>query len=237
MRSGIWLFLAVMVTGTLCASAMAQDMTAEDWYKKSEQYYNSSSLEESVQALDKALQIDPENATIWQTKGRILVFMNKNDEANNSFQMADQILNKSILRDPENINTLLSKSQVLQGMGKSDEAIETVDKAIALDPNNIDSRVVKADILVLAGRYNESIMAYDNAIELIPANDTKMRSEVIFGRGNSFSDAGRYSEAIEDYDQAIRLSPEFAPAWNNKGLALRKLGAPDEARELPYPKG
>ena len=31
---------------------------------------------------------------------------------------------------------------------------------------------------------------------------------------------GKYEEAIKCYDKAIEIDPNYADAWNNKGLAL-----------------
>lgn len=226
--------LVMIALFAICISAMAQENTADYWYEMSQELFNNVSLEESAQALDKALQIDPENASLWQTKGSILTLMGKKDEANNAFQKAYQILNQSIEKNPKDVATLLSKSQALQSMDKTDEALKTIDEAIALNPENIEFRLGKAEILTLAGRYNESIEAYDNAVELVSTNDIKMLREVIFSRANSFYDAGSYKDAIKDYDKAIKISPEFAPAWNNKGLALLKLGESEEALKMFY---
>ena len=35
---------------------------------------------------------------------------------------------------------------------------------------------------------------------------------------------GKYDEAIKAYDEAIRLDPNYAAAWNNKGIALYSPG-------------
>jgi tetratricopeptide (TPR) repeat protein len=43
-------------------------------------------------------------------------------------------------------------------------------------------------------------------------------------RGNAYFGKGQYDRAIEDYDQAIRLNPNYAEAYNNRGLAKRAKG-------------
>ncbi len=60
--------------------------------------------------------------------------------------------------------------------------------------------------------------------------------------GNTLSNLKRYEEALAAYDQAIRLDPNYAVAYNNKGLALERLGKKTEAqqaharaRQLGYP--
>jgi Flp pilus assembly protein TadD len=52
---------------------------------------------------------------------------------------------------------------------------------------------------------------------------------------------GKYDEAIKAYNKAIEINPKYAKAWNNKGIALNKLGrtaeanaAKTKAKELGY---
>jgi len=250
MRTTIFAVLVALVV--LCAFATAQE-TADDWMNKgdelyenghyeeafsayvtaSEQYFNDVQLEKSVQALDSALRIDPENVTLWQTKGSILAFMdNKVEEANKAFDRAFQILNQSIEKKPDDVETLLSVAKTFRGMGKYDDAIESIDRVIELDSKNIDARFYKAEFLTLAGRYSEATDVYGETIEMIPADETSTLTSAWSMMGNSFYDDGRYKDAINAYDKAIEISPEDAGAWGNKGLALIKLGEPEEALKM-----
>ena len=38
-------------------------------------------------------------------------------------------------------------------------------------------------------------------------------------------------EAIKVHDKAIEINPQYSAAWNNKGVALGKLGKSDEAQK------
>ena len=40
---------------------------------------------------------------------------------------------------------------------------------------------------------------------------------------------GRHDDALADFDQAIRLKPDFAKAYNNRGIAKDTLGRHDDA--------
>ena len=42
---------------------------------------------------------------------------------------------------------------------------------------------------------------------------------------------GRHEAAVADYDEAIRLKPNYAEAYNNRGISKGKLGLKDEARK------
>jgi Flp pilus assembly protein TadD len=38
-----------------------------------------------------------------------------------------------------------------------------------------------------------------------------------------------YDEAIDAFDKAIEINPEYAGAWNNKGVALKLIGRTKES--------
>ena len=44
--------------------------------------------------------------------------------------------------------------------------------------------------------------------------------------GIELGQAGKYAEAIKSYDEALKINPQYAQAWNNKGVALKNLGKP-----------
>jgi len=64
---------AMLALSLLCICAVAEDKeSANYWYDKSVEQYNNGSLEESLQSVDKAIELDPENATLWAYKASSL---------------------------------------------------------------------------------------------------------------------------------------------------------------------
>src|SRR5439155_1039818 len=43
-------------------------------------------------------------------------------------------------------------------------------------------------------------------------------------RGNGYFRKGEYDSAIEDYDKSIKALPQYAKAFNNRGVAYQKKG-------------
>ena len=54
-------------------------------------------------------------------------------------------------------------------------------------------------------------------------------AEVWFNKG--LYEQGKYEDALECYDRAIELDPDFADAWNIRGLVLHYLGREEEAQK------
>jgi len=49
--------------------------------------------------------------------------------------------------------------------------------------------------------------------------------------GAQLSNDGRWQEAIAEYDEAIRLNPQYAEAYNDRGIAYCNLGEHQRAIE------
>lgn len=65
----------------------------------------------------------------------------------------------------------------------------------------------------------------------VQVSRTDLSLKEIILEGNEYLDSRHLSVALDYYDQAIKIDPNYAYAWNNKGMALRNLGKYDEAIE------
>jgi len=65
---GAKLVLALLALVMLCVYAVAQDETADEWYKKGRDLDRNGSYEEAVKAYDKAIELEPSNATFYISK-------------------------------------------------------------------------------------------------------------------------------------------------------------------------
>lgn len=78
-------FVLILVTLTmLCAPAFGQT-TAKDWIHKGVDLYGLGSYNETIQAFDRAIEIDPQYADAWSRKGIVLSRLGKYDEALRAF--------------------------------------------------------------------------------------------------------------------------------------------------------
>jgi len=66
--------IALLAISMLCASAVAQEETADSWMKKGYELMGNRSYEEAIKAMQKAVELDPENATLWDAKAQSLAF-------------------------------------------------------------------------------------------------------------------------------------------------------------------
>jgi tetratricopeptide (TPR) repeat protein len=244
MRAWTGIALVLAVLSALCLSAVAQE-TADDWFKKSQDYWAIGSLEETAKALDKAIEINSSNATIWVFRG--YTFLNIASKANHSgistsdLSKYNESLNESLKSfdkalelNPKDKGVLRElwrgKGDVLAQMSEYEEAIKAFDKSLEIDPQWIPTLNDKGRVLTKMGKKTESVEAYDKSLETLDmtirtADSTKNLSEAWLEKGFALQDQGRYEEAVKALDNSTNIDPKNEMAWKIKGVLLtRELG-------------
>jgi tetratricopeptide (TPR) repeat protein len=143
------------------------ELNAKAWTGKCTVFNAKGEYNNSIQACNKAIEIDPQHSTAWLNKGDVLDKQGKYEEAIQAF-------NESIRLDPNFAKAWLKKGVFLYSHGKYDEAGEVLDEAIKLDPNQTSAWIAKGVILTYQGKYDEAVKASDEAIRLDP-NDATAR--------------------------------------------------------------
>nr|AIE99583.1 Isopropylmalate/homocitrate/citramalate synthase family protein (SKI3, TTC37) [uncultured marine thaumarchaeote KM3_115_A11] len=188
---------------------------ANDLFVEGKRLYDTGKYEEAVASYDKAIEIKPEFADVWNNKGEALRVLKKYEEAVASFDKAIEI-------DPKNAATWMSKGIVLgRFLKRNDDAIVCYDKSIEIDPKNAVVWNHKANALGSLSRNDDAIVCYDKSIEIDPKNAIVWTNKGITEE--------KHEESIASFDKAIEIEPRYADAWGNKAFALRKLERYDDA--------
>jgi tetratricopeptide (TPR) repeat protein len=205
---------------------------------------NQSKRNESLEAIDKALQIDPKNPSAWELKGSVLYSQTK--RYNESLEAYDKAIENigsykqdSQLNQTEFLSYIwTSKSISLWQLTRYNESLEAVDKAVQIDPSgNFDAWAFKGQLLTYLGRYNESLQAFDKAAAIGTANyRPELEALPWIDEGYVLMDMGRYEEANLLYQKIIGLNftsegsnRQLADAWRGRGNALASLGKYNES--------
>ena len=138
--------------GSEAESGEAKNITAENNTAELDGIYN-----QSLQAFQKALDLDPDDAEAW--RGRAIAYsgLKDNDEALKASDKAVEI-------DPGYGQAWLDRGILLLEMGRAEEALSALNLALTIQPDNFDAQVTKAEALTSLGRYDESNEAFERAM-------------------------------------------------------------------------
>lgn len=127
----------------------------------------------SLQAFERSLDLDPDNAVAWRGKGLAYSGLKAHDRALAAFDKAIEI-------NPLYKEAWLDKGNLLLNIGRADESLQALNRALMTDPNNLKALSAKAEALSILGRYDESAAAFDRVM------GTDSRGfESSLGNGNS----------------------------------------------------
>lgn len=188
------------VTTLETAGLKASEETAEHWFNLALAYESLGLFIEASGAYQKAIRIDPRDASAHNNLG--VVYTNLG-----IYSFAIRELREAIQLDPS-----LQEAQVNIGMAyaKSDmleEAADAFQKAISLRPDDAKAHNNLAVIYFQSGKYDESIRSFKNALQINPAYPN-----AYYNLGSLYYKLNRKRDAIDAYQEAVRLNPELAKA-------------------------
>ena len=199
------------------------------WWMKGFNLYQLGQYTEALHACNKAIELDFMGG--WDVKARTLSELGMHNESLDAFNNSQYPL--SITR----------KGMLLLALGNNDMALDTFNQAVEVSPDYVKAWEGKGTALARLGRHEDSAKAYEKALA---RHDENIRqhpkdAKVWTDRGDFLYKIGMYDVAIDSFDKAIDIYPEFSPAWQGKGDALKAIGrnleadmAFTKARELGY---
>ena len=207
--------------------------------------------QDARQALEKALELAPNHAAIWNSYGNLLDDLGEGDAAVEALQQAtelapennDYLINLGIVATDAGrfdvAETALGKAiraapavargwSVLglleQKRGNVETAIEVYRRAIALDPEDVRSRHNLATLLREADRPAEALEEAENALRMgpVPPETATLRAHLL-------AEVNRPEEAVEEYRNILQQVPEQLDAHETLASLLPQIGRGGEA--------
>ena len=142
-------------------SAQCQQ-TAEDWCNKGNILLNLGEYNESINAYNKAIELNQSLAVAWKQKGNAFLNLTEYHESLSCYDNAIRL-------DPNYAAAWNNVGVALMNIGEYDAAINAWNKAIKLDP---DASIWNNKGLALneQGKYDEAAKAFGEASRLDPKN-------------------------------------------------------------------
>lgn len=167
-------------------------------------------------AIDKALEIDPNRASVLARLAHIQLMMEWD------WAGAEETLARALRVAPRDTRVLGAAAYLANCFGRSDEALDYLERGLAEDPDNLVTTFNIAEVLHRAGRLNEAAEHYRRVLELNPKDPgTHTRLAIILLQQGEPDAAWR------------ELELESEPHQQEYGrlLAMPALGRADEVSE------
>jgi len=181
---------------------------------------NTGRINESLAAMKKTVELEPQDADNHNNLGVILKELGRFEEAEASCRQAIRL-------KPDLAETHSNLGNVLQELRRFEEAEASCRQAIRLKPDFAEAHSNLSVIHKELGRFEEAEASCRQAIVLKP-NVAEAHSNL----GNVLQELRRFEEAEASCRQAIRLKPDLAEAHSNLGVTLQQLGRFEEAEAI-----
>jgi protein O-GlcNAc transferase len=211
-------------------------------------------LEDALSRFEQALALSPDNPEIIEAIGRILLGLDRPEEAEASFLDALEL-------DPNWVAPRMGLAALAVRNDEPFKVVHHLERATALDPEYPDAFVElgryygligepglaratferwtrshpeDADMLINAGLtafdaadFSQALEFFGKALEI--AKDSQQKSGARTFRANSLDMLGRYSEAVAAYEDVITETPDWWEAHANLGICHARNDHPEEA--------
>jgi tetratricopeptide (TPR) repeat protein len=174
-------------------------------------------LIDSLTAMQKSVQLAPQDAEAHSNLGVTLKELGKLVEAAASYRQA-------IVLKPDYAEAHYNLGITHQELGKLVEAEVSFRQAIVFKPDYAEAHSNLGVTLQELGKLVEAEASYRQAIVLKPDY-----AEAHYNLGITLQELGKLVEAEASYRQAIVLKPDYAEAHSNLGVTLQELGKLVEA--------
>ena len=183
----------------------------------SEFHRSQDRLDQALELVDKALDIDADDQRARHLRGLVLFDMA-------DYRRANEELRQVASRQPNSVSAHCRLSDSLLLSGEWEEAIDIAEHLIEIDPTHSHAHLVRGRALIELGRPADAVAVLD---ELLPTDDCHsllFAASRVRGIGDYVS-AGRY------LDRVAELQPDSRELWIERTRLHIDEGAFDAAAE------
>lgn len=187
--------------------------------------------------LQRAIDIEPDNATLRLKSARVLDRMGQNDAAAKDYNFAlangsndpetlyslERIYRQKLAQSPNDPNSLTDLGAILQKENKYDEALQYYTQASQFDPQNVTTRLNIGTLYQQKGSYDAAINAYDSILFL---NSDNVQANLY--KAQCLASLGQNDKALEGFNKVLSLDPNNKDAKNQIFDVLKATKTPAE---------
>lgn len=172
----------------------------------------------SLQFLETAISLNPENVGPWLFKGAALSQLSRDQDALTAVE-------KALTLNPNAGEAWYVKGRILGRLNRYEDGLNAIENALKLIPGDYSAWYLKGATLGLLNRHEAALTAYERA-----ASFKQDYAEAWAGKGSSLVALGRFEEAVNAFEKLEAIDPKTHSLWIiRKCEALAKLERYEEA--------
>jgi len=173
--------------------------------------------QESLNTLDRALKVDPQNASTYFLRGLTLQELDREDEAIKAYRFSTEL-------DSDMIDAWIILGQIYQKR-EDPTAIQFFDNAVRVDTTNVFALHTKANYLQQIGKTEEAIQMYRKIIQYDSGY-----TDAYFNTGLAYLEIDSTELAYQSFNITIKTDPLNAQAYYYRGLTAELIGKLNQAK-------
>jgi len=191
--------------------------SVEDFFNRAGVKKAAGDLDGAIADYDRAIQLDPKDAAIYNNRG-----LAKQEKGDLDAAIVD--FNRAIQLNPKDAVACSNRGNAKRDKGDLDGAILDYNRAIRFDPKYAYAYYNRGLAKKQKSDLDGAIADYNRVIELDPKF-----AKAYCDRGVAERRKGDLDGAITDYNRTIELDPKYAIAYLNRGNAKDDKGDLDGA--------
>lgn len=169
----------------------------------------------SAQALSSA----PDNALVWNDRGRVLCLFGRFDEAAGAF-------NRAVDLDPHCADAWQNVAAVAMQLGNLRTALDALNAALRIDVRRAESWLMLGNLMVRGGQLDDAVTCYGRAAHYKP-DLSRARGLMALAHLQN----GRADTAKVYFKQSLALDEGQADSWIGLGRTCEDLGEAEAAAD------
>jgi len=168
--------------------------SAETFFQKGKQQYDTHHYQSSFNYLKQALEIDPTYAKAYFGLGYLYSRFDMNDAAVRMYEMALRF-------NPDHVDSINNLAMMYYHAGNNDDALVLLQKAVQLDAGNADCQYNLGSIYLEKNQADEALQAFQKAVSLRPSDGSIYNNMAL-----TYEKLGKKQEAQDSWHKVLQFS-------------------------------
>ena len=196
----------------------ANQMTAWDYWRQGNRYYNLRNYEFAIESYSNAIDMQSDIASFYNNRGFTYDDIGEYKKALSDY-------NKAIELKPDYKTAYNNRGRTYDKMGEYEKALSDYNRAIELNPDDETAYNNRGYVYVELGEYEKALSDLNIASELKPDFANPYRH-----RGTLWKKRKNLEKALSFYTKAIELNPKYKEAYLDRAEVYRLMGETEKSK-------